>query len=146
METYCVSCQRNTADENSNVRKTGQYTLREKFSRGFIFASHFFFYISSGFNFSNWLPVDFSRGFIFANLSFINVLHIFIFSWFVLQLVVCESWSSYPNFSIFQIALFRYKIPNFRCNVQEEINRSTYYKKIYFFIFTYIVGYPVKYF
>ena len=43
METYCVSCQRNTADENSNVRKTGQYTLREKFSRGFIFASHFFF-------------------------------------------------------------------------------------------------------
>ena len=44
----------------------------EKFSGGFIFASHFF-NISRGFNFANWLPVDFSRGFIFANLSFINV-------------------------------------------------------------------------
>ena len=66
-----------------------------------IFVSHFF-NISRGFNFANWPPVDFSRGFIFANLSFINVLHILIFSWFVLRLVVCESRKSYPNFSIFQ--------------------------------------------
>ena len=59
----------------------------KRFSRGFIFASHFF-NISHGFTFANWLPVDFSQGFIFANISFINVLYNLIFSWFVLQLVV----------------------------------------------------------
>ena len=30
------------------------------------------------------------------------------FSWFAFQLVVCESWNSYPNISISQIALFGY--------------------------------------
>ena len=104
-----------------------------EFSRGFIFASHF---VSNprGFNFANWLPVDFSRGFIFANLSFTNVLYNLIFSWFVLQLVVCESWNSYPKFSIFQIALLGYKRLNSRLNAQEEIKRSRYNKKIYIFL------------
>ena len=59
----------------------------KRFSRGFIFASHFF-NISHGFTFANSLPVDFSQRFIFANISFINVLCNLIFSWFVLQLVV----------------------------------------------------------
>ena len=68
--------------------------LRKKFSRGFIFA--------------NWLPVEFSRGFIFTNLSFINVLYTLIFSWFILQLVVCEWRNSYPNFLIFQVKYFWY--------------------------------------
>ena len=68
-----------------------------------IFASHVL-NILREFNFVNWLPVAFSRGFIFANLNFINVLYILIFSWFVLQLVVCEAFVS-----IFQIALFGYK-------------------------------------
>ena len=35
-----------------------------------------------------------------------------IFSWFVLQLVVCESQNSCSNFLIFQIALFGYKMLN----------------------------------
>ena len=43
---------------------------------------------------------------IFRNLSFINVLYILTFSCFVLELVVCESQNSCPNFSIFQIAFF----------------------------------------
>ena len=58
--------------------------------------------------------VDFLRGFIFANFSFINVLYILLFSWFVLQPVACESRNSYPDFSIFQIALFGYKTLNSR--------------------------------
>ena len=64
-------------------------------TRGFIFANNFF-NISRGFNFANWL----------LNLSFINVLYILVFPWFVFQLVVSESQNSYPNFPIFQIALF----------------------------------------
>ena len=79
-------------------------------SCGFTFAGHFF-NISRRFNFANWLPRDFSRGFIFENLSFINIL---IFSWFVIQIVVCESRNSCPNFSIFQIVLFGYKRLNSR--------------------------------
>ena len=53
------------------------------------FRESFFCNISCGFNFANWLPVDFSWGFIFMNFSFINVLYILSFSWFVLQPVVC---------------------------------------------------------
>ena len=85
-------------------------SLGKFLSLGFTFASHLFFNIPRGFNFANRQSVDFSRGFIFANFCFINVLYILIFSWFVLQLVVCESQNSCPSFSIFQIALFGYKI------------------------------------
>ena len=87
-----------------------------------------------GFNFANRVPVDFLRGFIFANLSFINVLYILIFSWFVFQLVVCESRNSYSKFSIFQIALFSYKKLNSWLSAQEEIKSSRYNKKIYVFL------------
>ena len=111
-----------------------------------IFVSHFF-NISRGFNFANWPPVDFSRGFIFANLSFINVLHILIFSWFVFQLVVCESRKSCPNFLVFQIALFGYKdlILDWMYRRSKEadiIKRFT----SFFVVSTYIVWYSVKYF
>ena len=90
--------------------------LKERNFRVDLFSRVIFFNISRRFNFANWLPVDLSRGFIFANLSFINVLYILIFSWFVLQLVVCESRNSYPNFSIFQIALLEYKGVNSQSN------------------------------
>ena len=83
--------------------------LKDRNFRVGLFLRVISFYISCRFNFAKWLPVAFSRGLIFASLSFINVLYILIFSWFVLQLVVCESPKSHPNFSIFQIALFRYK-------------------------------------
>ena len=83
---------------------------------------------------ANWLPKDFSRGLIFVNLTFINVLYILIFSWFVLQLVVCESRCCYANISIFQIALFGYKRLNSWLNVLGEIKRSRYSKKIYIFL------------
>ena len=86
---------------NRKILAQFEISLGETFSRGFIFASHFF-KISRGFNFANWLPVDFSREF---------TLYIRIFSWFIPQLVVCDSRKSYPNFSIFQIALFEYKKP-----------------------------------
>ena len=69
----------------------------------FYLPKSFLFNISRGFNCANWQTVDFSRGFIFTNLSFINVLYILIFSWFILQLVECESRNSYPNFLIFLI-------------------------------------------
>ena len=49
------------------------------------------------------------RNFRFRNFSFINCVCILIFSCFVLQLVVCQSQNTYPNFSIFQIGLFRYQ-------------------------------------
>ena len=49
------------------------------------------------------------RNFRFRNFSFINCVCILVFSCFVLQLLVCESRNSYPNFSIFQIGLFRYQ-------------------------------------
>ena len=78
--------------------------------------SRVLFNISRGFNFANWLLVDFSRGFNFANLSFINILYILVFSCFVLQIIVCESQNSYPNFSIFQIAFFEHKRLNSRRN------------------------------
>ena len=97
-----------------NVRKIAFTYRTEKNLLVNVFSRVIFFNVSCGFNFANWLPMDFSRGFIFANLSFIKVLYILIFSWFVLQLVVCESWKSCPNFSMFQIALFRYKRLNFR--------------------------------
>ena len=87
--------------------------FKERFSCGFIIASHFF-NISRGFNFANWLPMDFWWGFTLANLKFINVLYILIFSRFVLQLVVCGSRNSQPNFSIFWIALLWYKRLNSR--------------------------------
>ena len=90
------------------------FTLRREIFPWIYFHESFFFNISGGFNFANWLPVDFSRAFIYANLSFTKVLHILIFSWFVLQLVVCESRNSCPNFLIFQIALFGYKRLNSR--------------------------------
>ena len=80
--------------------------------RRLVFAS-LFFNISRGFNFANRLPRDFPRGFIFTNLSFINALYILIFSWFVLQLVVCESRNSSPNFSIFQIAVTVWKVSKY---------------------------------
>ena len=108
--------------------------LKERNFHVDFFSRVIFFNISSGFDLGNWLPEDFSRGFIFANLSFINFLNILIFSWFVLQLVACESRSSYPIFSIFQIALFGYKRLNFRLNAKEEIKRSRYNKKIYIFL------------
>ena len=79
-------------------------TLGDKFLQFFILTN-----ISCGFNFTNWLSVDFSQGFIFVNLSSINIFDILIFLWFFLQLVVWESWNSYPNFSMFQIPLFEYK-------------------------------------
>ena len=60
----------------------------EKFLRGLIFASHFFFNILLGFNFVNWLPLDFLGGFIFANLTFISIFIYFDF------IVVCSSASS----------------------------------------------------
>ena len=68
----------------------------------------FFFNISHGFNYVNWLPMDFSQRFTFVNVSFISVLYVLIFLWFLLQLVVWESRNSYPNFLIFQIAWFGY--------------------------------------
>ena len=49
------------------------------------------------------------RNFRFRNFSFINCVCILIFSCFVLELVVCESQNTYPNFSIFQMGLFRYE-------------------------------------
>ena len=123
--------------------------------RGFIFASNFY-NISRGFNFANWLPVDFSRGFIFEYLSFINVLYILIFSYWHI-IVVCSSASSMwvteliPSFSIFQIALFGCKRLNSRLNASEEIKKSRQIKKkklnfSFYFVSSYIVWYPVKYF
>ena len=49
--------------ENHNSQHKVPYG--EKFSHGFIFASHFF-NISHGFNFVDWLLVDFSLEFIFS--------------------------------------------------------------------------------
>ena len=83
----------------------------QKCLRGFLFGQVIFL------TFHEWLLMDSSRGFIFAYLSFNNVLYILIFSRFALQLAVCESRNSYPNFWIFQIALFGYKRLNSRLNV-----------------------------
>ena len=54
-------------------------------------------------------------------LVFINVIYILIFSWVVLQLVVCESRIFYQNFSIFPTALFGYIRLNSRLNAWEAI-------------------------
>ena len=105
--------------------KKGAVYLKERNFRVDLFSRVIFLNISRGFNFANLLPVDLSRGF----------LYILIFSWFVLQLVVCEVRNSHSNFSIFQIALCGYKRLNSRLNAQEEIKRSRYNKKIYSFLF-----------
>ena len=91
--------------------------LKERNFRMDLF-SRVIFSNSCEFNFANWLLVDFLRGFIFANqyFRFISVLYILIFSWFVLQLVLCESRNSYPSYSIFQKALFGYTRLNSRFN------------------------------
>ena len=86
------------------------------------------FNVSREFDFANWLPVDFSWGFIFANLSFVNVLYILTFSWFVL-LFFSESRNSYPNFSIFQVALFGYK----RLNSRRRSKGAVIIKRFTFF-------------
>ena len=75
----------------------------------------------------------FLRGFIFAYLSFMNVLYIFIYSWFVLQLEVCESRNTYPIFSIFQIASFEYKILNSRLNARRRSKGADKIKRFTFF-------------
>ena len=75
----------------------------------------------------------------FTNLSVINIWYILIFfSWFFLQLVVCESRSAYLNCLIFQIALFWYKRLNSWLNVYEEIRRSRYNKKLHFSFFLFL--------
>ena len=68
------------------------------------------------------------------------------FSWFFLQLAVCESRSAYPNCSIFQIALFWHKRLNSWLNVYEEIKEFLHFS-LHFSVYvvsTYIVWYPVK--
>ena len=92
-------------------------TFRRKTFVWIYFHESFFFKILRRFNIGNCVPVDFLRGFVFVNLSFVNVLCFLIFSWFILQLVLCESRNSYPNFLIHQIALFGYKRLNSRLNV-----------------------------
>ena len=78
--------------------------IKEKNFRLNLFSRVILFNMLRGSNLVNWLPVDFSQRYIFASLS----LYILIFSWFFLQLVVCESRNSHPKFSIFQLVLFGY--------------------------------------
>ena len=86
--------------------------LKERNFRVDLFPRVIIFNISREFNFANWIPVVSLGGIIFANLSFVNVSYILIFSWLVLQLVVCKSQNPCPNSSLFQIALFGYEILN----------------------------------
>ena len=65
--------------------------LKERNFRVDLFSRVIFFNILREFNFVNWLQLDFSQKFVFVNLSFISVLYVLIFLWFVLQVVVCES-------------------------------------------------------
>ena len=67
--------------------------LKERNFRVDLFSRVIFFNILREFNFVNWLQLDFSQKFVFVNLSFISVLYVLIFLWFVLQVVVCESWN-----------------------------------------------------
>ena len=79
------------------------FRLRREIFAWIYFRESFFKYFA-------WIQFpELVTGGFFANLSFIKVLYILIFSWLVLQLVVCESQNSYPIFSIFQIELFGYK-------------------------------------
>ena len=49
------------------------------------------------------------REYLFSRILVLSLFYItWFFSWFAFQLVVCESWNSYPNISISQIALFVY--------------------------------------
>ena len=88
--------------------------LKERNFRVDLFSRIIFFNILHGFNFANWLPVDFRKD-LFSPIFVWSMFYIF---WFFrgCWLVVCGSWNSYPNFSIFQITLFGYKIRHTRLN------------------------------
>ena len=107
--------------------------LRRKIFARIYFRESFFFHISRRFNFVNWLNGGFFAMIYFLESQFYQCFIYFDF------FVVCssassESRNSYPNFSIFLIALFGYKRLNSRLNKQEEIKRSRYNKKIYIFL------------
>ena len=103
-----------------------------------LFSRVIFLNISCGFNYANWHGWFFCED-LFSRILVLSIFDIFwFFSWFVLELVVCESRGAYPNCSIFQIALFRHKRLNSWLNVYDDIKRSRYNKKSHFSFFLFL--------
>ena len=66
--------------------------LKERSFTWIYYCESIFFYISRGFNFADWLPVDYSRGFFFFGILVLSMFHIFwFFSWFAFKLVVSST-------------------------------------------------------
>ena len=76
-----------------------------------IYLRESFFFLVFRVDLTSWIgyPRIFCED-LFSRILVLSMFYIFwfilIFSWFLLQVVVCESRNSYPNFSIFQIPLF----------------------------------------